>query len=255
MRLEDKVCLVTGAGSGIGAAVARTFAQAGGRVILADVNEAAVQRVADDIPGGRAIALDVSDSGQADAAVHEVVEREGRLDVLIHFAGIDDPAVKQRFADFLQTGVREPVGTEISDAQWSRMMRVNLDGSFYMIRAALRAMIPNRAGSIVAMSSVGGIEGVMGYGHYCAAKAGVIALVKSFAKEVAEWGIRVNAVAPDPVRTPMSAPTPASLIPKLPIGRYAEPEEIARATLFLASDDASYVSGETLILSPGRLTI
>jgi 3-oxoacyl-[acyl-carrier protein] reductase len=187
--------------------------------------------------------------------VADVVSREGRLDTLIHFAGIDDPAVKQRFAEFLESGMREPVGTELTDAQWSRMIRVNLDGTFYMLRAALRAMYPNRAGSIVAMSSVGGIEGVMGYGHYCAAKAGVIALVKSFAREFAEWGIRVNAVAPDPVRTPMSAPTPASLIPKLPIGRYAEPAEIAKAALFLASDDASYVSGETMVLSPGRLTV
>jgi len=252
-RIDGKICLVTGAGSGIGAATAKVFASAGGVVILADINSDAVQSMAKSLPGCRAITLDVSKSEQANAAVRDIMDTEGRLDILVHFAGVDDPALKEVFAGFFETGERLPAGSEITDEQWSRMMRINLDGTFFMMRAALQAMQPNNAGSIVTMSSVAGVEGIMGYAHYSAAKSGVIGLTRSFAKEFIKWGIRVNCVAPDPVRSPMSAMTPKSMLPELPIGRFAEPEEVAKAALFLASDDASYVSGETIILAPGRL--
>ena len=253
-RIDGKICLITGAGSGIGAATAKVFAAAGGKLILADINADAVQRMSQEIAGSRAITLDISKSDQANAAVKNVIDTEGRLDVLIHFAGVDDPEIKKIFTGFLETGERLPVGSEITDAQWSRMIDINLSGTFFMMRAALRAMQPNNAGSIVTMSSIAGVEGVMGYAHYCAAKAGVIGLTRSLSKEFIQWGVRINTVAPDPVRSPMSSKTPKSLLPNLPIGRFAEPEEIAKAALFLASDDASYVSGETIILAPGRLS-
>jgi NAD(P)-dependent dehydrogenase (short-subunit alcohol dehydrogenase family) len=252
-RIDGKVCLVTGAGSGIGAATAQLFAAAGGKMILGDINGDAVQRMANSLPGSRAITFDVATSDQANAAVQDIVNTEGRLDILVHFAGVDDPAIKKIFASFAETGERLPVGSMITDEQWSRMIRINLDGTFFMMRAALRVMQPNNAGSIVTMSSVAGIEGILGYAHYSAAKSGVIGLTRSFAKEFIKWGIRVNCVAPDPVTSPMSAMTPKSLLPALPIGRFAEPKEIAKAALFLASDDASYISGETIILAPGRL--
>jgi 3-oxoacyl-[acyl-carrier protein] reductase len=142
----------------------------------------------------------------------------------------------------------------LTDEQWRRTMSVNLDGVFFCVRAALRVMLPRRSGSIVNIASAAGVNPVPGLPHYSASKAAVIALTRSVAKEVAGRGVRVNAIAPGGVDTPMAARTPAGVGPAVPLGRLATPAEIAAAALFLATDESSYVTGETLNVNGGTVT-
>jgi NAD(P)-dependent dehydrogenase (short-subunit alcohol dehydrogenase family) len=257
-RFEGKVAMVTGAGSGMGAAVARQLAAEGARaVVLADVNGEAATAVAKELPDGWPVSLDVADAEAVDAAVEDVVREHGRLDVLVHAAGVDDPDVKQVIADALVEGRPPEVTDRLGDASWQRVMRVNLDGTFHVLRAAVRAMRPVKAGAIVVIGSSSVFDTPVGYPHYAASKAGVHALSQAVAKEVIASGIRVNVVAPGPTETGMAARTPAALRTGFADPRvrpYATPEEIADIALFLASDAAANLVGAVLLANGGRFT-
>ena len=254
-----KVALVTGAGSGIGAAVARRiFDQGAASVALADIDAATVRAVAAESPVAWPLPLDVADAAQVNDAMARVVQDHGRLDVVVHAAGVDDPDAKQMIADALVAGRIPDVTTRIEDAAWRRVLSVNLDGTFHVLRAALRAMIPCRSGAIVIVGSSASFDAPAGYGHYCASKAGVHALSQSVAKEAIAFGVRVNVVAPGPTDTGMAVRTPDALRASMSDPRarpYATPEEIADVALFLAGDAAANLVGAVLLANGGRFTV
>jgi 3-oxoacyl-[acyl-carrier protein] reductase len=253
-----KVAFVTGAGSGIGAAVARRLAAEGAdRVVLADLNAGAVEAVAADLAVGLPMSVDVADAAQVDDVVAGVVRDHGRLDVVVHAAGVDDPWAKQMIADALVAGEPPNVTASLDDAAWRRVLSVNLDGTFHVLRAAVRAMIPNRSGAIVTVGSSASFDAPVGYPHYAASKAGVHALSQSIAKEAIAFGIRVNIVAPGPTDTGMAARTPDALRDSFADRRvrpYATADEIADIALFLAGDGAANLVGAVLLANGGRFT-
>lgn len=245
-RLQGKVAVVTGGGSGIGRASALRFAKEGAAVLVADIAGPAAEAVAAEIvaKGGKAAArtVDVSSSAEVDAMVDDAVARFGCLDVLMNNAAAPHGA---------------PVAAT-SDADWRRVMGVTLDGVFYGVRAALRAMEPRGTGSIINISSGAGLGGEVMLGAYGAAKAAVINLTKTAAVENAAAGVRVNCICPGPIATP---PLKAWLdaIPggvdhfekQIPARRIGDPEEIAAVAAFLASEEASYMTGAVLVADGG----
>jgi len=253
------IAFVTGGGSGIGAAVARGLAGQGAKaVIVADVDADAARAVASTLAVGRAATVDVADAAQVDEAVGRVLRDHGRLDVVVHAAGVDDPAAKQVIADALLAGEAPDVTTRLDDAAWRRVMSVNLDGTFHVLRAAVRAMMPARSGAIVVVGSSASFDAPVGYPHYAASKAGVHALSQAVAKEAIAFGVRVNVVAPGPTDTGMATRTPDALRRSMSDGRvrpYATPEEIADVALFLAGAGAANVVGAVLLANGGRFTV
>jgi NAD(P)-dependent dehydrogenase (short-subunit alcohol dehydrogenase family) len=254
---SGKVALVTGAGSGIGAAVARRLAGLGARVVLADIDGEAVVDEAGAALGGAvgAKAVDVADPRQVDLLVAEVERDHGGLDVIVHAAGVDDPQAKQRIADALEIG-RPPEVTASLDAKaWRRVMSVNLDGTFHVLRAAVRVMVPRAAGAVVVVGSSSAFDAPAGYPHYSASKAGVHALAQAVAKEVIPFGVRVNVVAPGPTDTGMAARTPDALRRAFAGLPYATPEQIADVAVFLAGEKSSNVAGAVVLANGGRFTV
>ncbi len=268
-KLAGRVAVVTGGGSGIGAAIARRFAAEGARVAIADVNAAGSAKVVAEIQaaGGSAMAVptDVADSVAVDALFARVVEAWSTVDVLSNNAGIGEltPALRAHMQGaFIEImgGARRSLGvtSHMSDAEWRRMVEIHLFGTFYCTRAALRVMEAGRGGAIVNMASVAGLSGIPGLAHYGAAKAGIIGFTKSVAQEVGRADIRVNAIAPGLIDTPMTADTPAPMrqmvVLRTPLGRSGAPEEIAAVALFLVSDDASFVTGQVVSPNGGLYT-
>jgi 3-oxoacyl-[acyl-carrier protein] reductase len=252
MRLEGKTAVVTGGSTGMGAATARLFAREGASITILDVNDTEGQAVADDIKATY-IHTDISDSAQVEAAFAQVLESSGgRIDAVVHAAAIDDLQVNRD----LQAGTKPShLALEMPDEQWRKMMSVNLDGAFFVLRAALRAMVPHQAGSIVMISSLTAINGVSAKFHYGAAKGGVLSMMRSIARQVWSEGVRVNAVTPGVVDTPMMRGSGWAVEPPKEVGRFGEPEEIAEVALFLASDGASFVTGQTLTAGGPMLTV
>jgi 3-oxoacyl-[acyl-carrier protein] reductase len=262
--LAGRVAVVTGGGSGIGRAIARRFAVEGARVAVADVRGGAAREVGEEIgrAGGTALAIevDVADSRQVDALFARVVEAWRRVDVLVNNAGVGNlsPELQARtqeaIASMLGGGPRRSLGvtSHMEDAEWRRMLAIHVDGTFYCTRAALRVMEAQGGGAIVNMASVAGLAGIPGMPHYGAAKAAIIGFTKSVAQEVGGAGVRVNAIAPGLIDTPMTEDVPPMmrqmLMLRTPLGRSGSPDEIAAAALFLASDEASFVTGQ--VLSP-----
>ncbi|NUP29027.1 MAG: SDR family oxidoreductase [Nocardia sp.] len=258
-QFGDKVALVTGAGSGIGAATARSLARRGARAVyLCDIDRRAAARVAAEIAGATAIGLDVSDPAQVDSAFATARTDHGRVDVVVHAAGIDDPLSKQRIHEAAEQNRPADVLTHLGDEQWRRILAVNLDGTFYVLRAAVRTMKETGGGAIVTVGSSSAFDTLTGYPHYAASKAGVHALSQAVAKEVAHFGIRVNTVAPGPVDTGMAARTPAHLRAAMAHGAprgYATATELADNILYLASPGAANVIGAVLLSNGGRFTV
>lgn len=245
MDFTGKVALITGAASGMGAATAREFAAAGGHVVIVDLNAGLARNVAAEIGVQEPIIGDVSDSAFCRRAVEMTLKRHGRLDILVNCAGIIFRADAQ--------------GT--SDENWRRVMAVNVDGVFFMSRAAIGQMKKQGSGVIVNFGSIWGGVGAAGVAAYCASKGAVHNLTRAMALDHARDGIRINAVCPGEVNTPMlasgrpSPPTPEDL-KKLgetvvPMGRLADPVEIARVVLFLASNAASYMTGSLVTVDAG----
>lgn len=256
--LHGQVALITGAGSGLGAAFARRFAADGAHVVVTDLNSEAAAAVAQDI-GGEAAALDVVDAAAVDATVDAAVQRCGHLDIIVNNAGIAPPFNQDRFDRTVRNeiarmsgklGEMEPleVLTRLSDADWDRMIKVHLYGVFHGCRAALRHFTPRRSGVIVNISSVLGLRPAASAPHYSVAKAGIIALTKSIAEEMAPFGVRANAVCPGWVDTPLLAdfsdPMREIIRSRIPMGRLATAEELAELVRFLAGPESSYCTGE-----------
>jgi NAD(P)-dependent dehydrogenase (short-subunit alcohol dehydrogenase family) len=250
--LTGKAALVTGAGSGIGQAVALELARQGVSVAAADVVVAAAEttakRAREAGPHAVPIAMDVSRSAEVTHGVAVAETALGPLDYLVNVAGIFEEA---------------PV-VQISDEQWTRMLAVHLNGTFYCCRAVVPSMSARGAGAIVNISSLHALRGQPNAAHYAAAKAGIIGFTKTLAREVAAHGVRVNAVAPGPIDTPLwraGAAGPAlearrrDRVRVIPLGRLGEPAEVADAVLFLLSPASRYTTGQVISVNGGELMI
>jgi 3-oxoacyl-[acyl-carrier protein] reductase len=250
MRLQDKVALVTGGGSGIGRATSLRFAAEGAKVVVADINFAAASAVAEEAraAGGQAIPaeVNVADRSSADGLIERALAAYGRLDILINNAGIN--------RDTLFVRIKDGEVKRMSDEQWDAVIAVNLKGAFLCSQAAAVPMIKQGYGRIVNTSSIGAL-GNIGQANYSASKAGVMGLTYTLALELARYNITVNCVAPGATKTQMTAGIPdnlrETLIQKIPLRRMAEPEEIANLHLFLASDEAAYVTGQVIFCDGG----
>ena len=243
-RLEGKCALVTGASRGIGAAIALRLAAEGASVAVnyAGSRDAALQvAAAIEDAGGRAVTLqaDVSDPAAATALVEAALFELGALDIVVNNAGI----------------TRDGLLVRMSDEDWAAVIATNLTGVFSVTRAVGKVMMKARSGSIINISSVVGIAGNAGQANYSAAKAGVIGLTKSVARELAPRGVRCNAVAPGFIETDMTAALTAAqrdaILGEIALGRLGSVEDVASAVAFLASDDASYVTGQVLAVDGG----
>ncbi|RKQ83623.1 3-oxoacyl-[acyl-carrier-protein] reductase [Brockia lithotrophica] len=247
MELAERVALVTGASRGIGRAIALELARGGARVLVVyrgrrDAAEAVVEAIRG--LGSEALAEqgDVSRPEEADRLVSLALERFGRLDILVNNAGI----------------TRDNLLLRMKDEEWEEVIRTNLSGPFYLMRAAAKHMVRARRGRIVNIASVVGLVGNPGQANYAAAKAGLIGLTKAAAKELASRGITVNAVAPGYIQTDMTESLPEAakeaLLRLIPTGRFGSPEDVARAVRFLAGDDAAYITGHVLVVDGGMVT-
>lgn len=233
--LEGKTALVTGASRGIGRAIALELAGAGASVVVGyRESKDEAEAVARDA-GGRALRADVSEPAEA----RTLVEEAGELDVLVNNAGV----------------TRDGLLARMPDEDWRAVLETNLSGIFYTCRAAARGMMKRRAGAIVNVSSIVGVRGNPGQTNYAAAKAGVIGFTKALGRELGVRGVRANVVAPGYIKTALTDVLPeearAAMLASTPLGRLGDPEDVARAVRFLCSDEASFITGEVLLVDGG----
>jgi 3-oxoacyl-[acyl-carrier protein] reductase len=243
MIFTHRVSIVTGASQGIGETIAREFAAQGAAVVLVDIQKDKLEAVAAAIAagGGRAVVhpADVSKSEQAQAVAEAVIKEFGKIDHLINNAGI----------------TRDNLLMRMKEDEWDAVLAVNLKGIFNFTKAVVRSMLSARSGRIVNLSSVAGAMGNAGQTNYSASKAGVIGFTKALAREVGSRGITVNAVAPGYIVTPMTAglseANKQAFLAAIPLQRFGEPDDVARAVRFLCSDDAAYITGQVIHVNGG----
>lgn len=252
MRVKNKVVIITGAGSGIGRETAILFAKHGAKVVVADIDEKSGKETVDkiikvleqdaDCEGDAFFAkLDITNREQSRNVVQETLNRYGRIDVLINNAGI----------------VQDALTIKMTEEQWDRVINIDLKGAFNVIQAVANTMIEHGSGEIINVSSIVGLFGNVGQVNYAAAKAGLIGMTKTLAKELGKKGIRVNAIAPGFIYTPMTAKVPDKILEamkeKTPLKRLGKPEDIGYALLFLASDEANFVNGAVIPVDGGLI--
>lgn len=245
--LSGKVAVVTGARRGIGKGIALALSEAGARVVVSDVNDNDCQKVVTELAGdGLAVKCDVTKKSEVDEMVKKTVEEFGKLDILINNAGVVD------FKPFL----------EMTEEEWDRVLRVNLKGQFLCAQAAAKEMVKNNWGRIINIASIA--SGQVGVGfpqiaHYCASKGGIIAMTEALALELSPQGVNVNAIGPGVIETAMTEgmladePTKQGILARVPKGRVGQPQDIGAAAVFLASDEADYITGATLFVDGGWL--
>ena len=243
--LAGRVCIVTGGSQGIGEACVRRFAREGAKIVIADIADAPGQKLAAEL-GALYVHCDVGDKAQVDALVARTMHQHGRIDVLVNNAGIF------KAADFL----------EVTEADFDAVLRVNLKGSFLIGQAVAREMAKAGKGSIVNMSSVNAVLTIPTISSYNVSKGGINQLTRVMALALADKGIRVNAVAPGTIATELAAravltseDAKARILSRTPMKRLGEPSEIADAVAYLASDAASYITGEIVVVDGGRMTL
>ena len=243
--LEGKAALMTGGAQGIGREIALRFAREGADLALLDRDADALEKTRLDAEalGRRAVALavDISRSDETQAAVNKIVDSMKRIDILVNNAGI----------------TRDTFILRMAEADWDAVIAVNLKGAFNVTRAVARTMLRQRAGRIINIASIIGLIGNAGQANYAASKAGLIGFTKSVAKELASRGITVNAVAPGFIETRMTGVLPDEIKGRMqamiPLGRFGAPADVAGAALFLASDLASYITGQTIVVDGGMV--
>lgn len=244
-RLQDRIAVVTGASQGIGRAIGMALAESGATLALISRSTDGLQEVCEEIAsrGGRASAhaCDIRESEAVTAAFKDIIAQYGTVHVLVNNAGI----------------TKDNLIIRMSDANWEAPLLTNLTGAFNCIKASVRPMIRQRYGRIISITSVVGVMGNAGQTNYAASKAGIIGLTKSAARELASRGITVNAVAPGFVTTALTANlrkgVKKKLTERIPLGRLGQPEDVAPAVVFLASDEASYITGQTLLVDGGMV--
>jgi 3-oxoacyl-[acyl-carrier protein] reductase len=242
MKLDGKIAVVTGAASGLGRAISLRFAKEGARLILADVNEEGLEETQRQIGSGGGVIMkkivDVSSYGDVANMISDAIAYYGRIDIEANIAGI---LIRKSLIDH-------------SPEDWDRVIKINLTGVFNCIKAVAPFMIQQKYGKIVNMGSIAGIVGYE-YPSYCASKAGVVNLTRGLSMELGPYNININAICPGVIRTPMIKPElEKQYLSKTPIGRMGEPEDIASAAVYLASDEAGFVTGTTLLIDGGALS-
>ena len=245
MRLKDKTALVTGGARGIGREIALCLAREGANVVIWDVNPESAKSTAKDIEalGVKAdyAQADVTKFNQVEESINKILDNFQKLDILVNNAGI----------------TKDNLLLRMSEADWDAVINVNLKGTFNCTKAAAKVMLKQKSGKIINIASIIGIIGNFGQANYAASKAGIIALTKTTAKELASRGICVNAVAPGFIQTEMTAKLPADiqqkLLAQIPLSRLGKPEDVANLCLFLASSESDYITGQTIIIDGGMV--
>jgi 3-oxoacyl-[acyl-carrier protein] reductase len=245
MKLKDKVALITGGARGIGKSIALMFAKEGADIVIGDVNLEEAEKTCKEIEAlGRktlALQLDVTDLAKVEEVVNKILDKFTKVDILVNNAGI----------------TKDNLLLRMNPDQWDAVLNVNLKGAFNCIKAVTKPMMKQRSGKIINIASIIGIIGNPGQANYAAAKAGMIALTKTVAKEFASRNITANAVAPGFIQTEMTAKLPEDVKNQMkaaiPLARFGGPDDVANTCLFLASEDSSYITGQTIVVDGGMV--
>jgi 3-oxoacyl-[acyl-carrier protein] reductase len=245
LKLDGKTAIVTGAAQGIGREIALNLAQEGANIAIVDVNLEQAEKTAQEFSSlGRetmALKVDVSRSAEVEEMVNKILDKFGKIDILVNNAGI----------------TRDNLLLRMKEEEWDAVIAINLKGTFNCLKAVTRPMMKARSGKIVNIASIIGVAGNAGQANYAASKAGVIALTKSAAKELASRGINVNAVAPGFIQTAMTHVLPetvvAEMLKRIPLAKLGEVKDVAKAVLFLAGPDSDYITGQTIVVDGGMV--